>query len=124
MAIDDGVYDKVRLFRAPNSRHSKTGLHKRRLSLDELVNLSLDAILTFAKEPAPFDLPTPAGTNDQAAADWQAAVAGVAEQGEAKAARRAAGAGATLNRSTLSFIRDGAGLGPAPDAFPLLPEPE
>src|SRR5262249_16017195 len=33
--IDTGVYDKVRAFRAPNSRHPKTGLHKRRLSFDE-----------------------------------------------------------------------------------------
>ena len=34
--IDTGVYDRVRAFRAPNLRHPKTGLHKRRLSLDEL----------------------------------------------------------------------------------------
>ncbi|MFM9966329.1 MAG: DNA primase, partial [Planctomycetaceae bacterium] len=29
VTIDGGVYDKVRAFRAPNSRHPKTGLHKR-----------------------------------------------------------------------------------------------
>ena len=32
VTIDTGVYDRVRAFRAPNSRHPKTGLHKRRLS--------------------------------------------------------------------------------------------
>jgi hypothetical protein len=111
VTTDGGVYDRVRLFRAPNSRHPKTGLHKRRLSLDELANLKLDAILSLAKEPAPFDVPTPAGTSDQAAVDWRVAAAGVAEQSEAKVARRAAGAGATLNRSTLEFIRDGAVAG-------------
>ena len=36
VTIDAGVYDKVRCFRAPNSRHPKTGLHKRRLSAEEL----------------------------------------------------------------------------------------
>jgi len=60
--IDTGVYDKVRLFRAPNSRHPKTGLHKRQLSLDELTGLSIDGIMDLAGVPAPFDLPEPAVT--------------------------------------------------------------
>src|SRR5262249_46357837 len=38
VAIDTGVYDKVRAFRAPNSKHPKTGRHKRRLSHDELMH--------------------------------------------------------------------------------------
>ena len=37
VTIDTGIYDKVRPFRAPNSRHPKTGLHKRRLTHDELM---------------------------------------------------------------------------------------
>ncbi len=41
VGIDRGVYDKVRAFRAPNSRHPKTGLHKRRLSFDELPSVRL-----------------------------------------------------------------------------------
>ena len=40
VTIDTGVYDKVRAFRAPNSRHPKTGLHKRRLTYDELLGLT------------------------------------------------------------------------------------
>jgi len=112
VAIDDGVYDKVRLFRAPNSRHPKTGLHKRRLSLDELLGLSLDGILGLAAEPKPFDIPVPTSTNDQAAADWFDAERAVEKQTAATAERRAAGDGSpTLNRSTLDFIRDGADTG-------------
>lgn len=112
VTIDTGIYDKVRAFRAPNSRHPKTGLHKGRLTLDELTGLSLDRILERAKGPAPFAVPTPAGTSDQAAADWQAAVDQVRQESEAKAALRAAGNGApTLNRATLDFIRSGADQG-------------
>jgi hypothetical protein len=114
VAIDAGVYDAVRPFRAPNSRHPRTGLHKRRLSLDELMGLSLTRIVELAASPAPFDLPTPranAVTATLPAADWQHAVEQVTRQGEVKAARRAAGNGPTLNRATLAFIRDGASNG-------------
>jgi hypothetical protein len=65
--IDTSVYDKVRAFRAPNSRHPKTGFYKRRLSLDELMELSLDGIRRLAEKPEPFGLPAPAGTCEQAA---------------------------------------------------------
>jgi len=119
VTIDPGVYDKVRAFRAPNSRHPKTGLHKRRLTMDELLG-PLDGILELAKTPAPFTVPNvtktshPEGT--RAAADWQAAAALVASENEGKAARRAAAPGGypgspALNRSTLDFIREGAGTG-------------
>ncbi len=111
VTIDAGVYDRVRAFRAPNSRHPKTGLHKRWLSFDELCG-PLDSILELAKAPAPFVLPTPTQHSDQAAADWQAAIDHVAREDEAKAARRAAGDGMPMvNRSTLDFIRHGADQG-------------
>jgi hypothetical protein len=111
VATDAGVYDKVRAFRAPNSRHPKTGLHKRRFTLDELTGLSLERIVELSREPAPFDLPEPSGTSDTAAADWQEAADQVAAETEAKTARRASGAAPTLNRSTLDFIRQGADQG-------------
>jgi hypothetical protein len=117
VTIDTGVYDRVRAFRAPNSKHPKTGLHKRRLSYDELAG-PLDAILELAKTPAPFAVPTPTRTSETAAADWQAAAALVASEGEAKTARRAAGGNysgrsptPSLNRSTLAFMREGTGTG-------------
>ena len=111
VTIDAGVYDRVRAFRSPNSRHPKTGLHKRRLSLDELAGLSLDAIVELAAKPEPFDLPDPPPANDQAATDWQTASRQVEQQAEAKAARRTVGNGITLNRQTLTFLREGAGTG-------------
>lgn len=109
VTTDAGVYDKVRAFRAPNSRHPKTGLYKRRLSLDELRGLSLDAILQLAKQPYPFELPTPSRQDDRAAADWLDASRLVNKEAEAKAQRQATSNGtASLNRATLAFIRDGA----------------
>jgi hypothetical protein len=111
--IDTSVYDKVRAFRAPNSRHPKTGLHKRRLSFDELMGLSLDGIRKLAERPEPFALPAPAANCEQAAADWQAAMTAVRQQSEEKVRRCTAVANGmpTLNRHTLDFIRDGADQG-------------
>ena len=110
VTIDTGVYDAVRAFRAPNSQHAKTGLFKRWITADELAG-RLDGILELAREPAPFKMPTPTGTSDRAAADWQAAVDQVRQENEAKTVRRASGAGATLNRQTFDFIRQGAEQG-------------
>ena len=112
VTIDAGVYDRVRAFRAPNSRHPKSGLHKRHLTLDELTGLPLEKIVELSREPSQFDVPMPKGTSDQAVADWQAAVELVAEEAEAKAVRRAATGGVPiLNRSTLDFIQHGADRG-------------
>ena len=108
VTIDIGVYDRVRAFRAPNSRHPKTGRHKRRLSFDELTGLSLDGILRLAERPEPFDIPGPTGQDSQAAADWQAAMT---EVGQEVKSRRLATSMPTLNRITLDFIRHGAKQG-------------
>jgi hypothetical protein len=105
-AIDAGVYDRVRLFRAPNSRHPKTGLHKRRLAFDELLNLGTPAILRLAEQPEAFDLPTPPGPDPQAADDWRQAAEQVAQAATAHRCRQATGNGAAkLNRLTLAVIR-------------------
>jgi hypothetical protein len=111
--IDTGVYDKVRLFRAPNSRHPKTGLHKRRLSLDELLHLDAARIRQLAAAPEPFALPVLAAADPQAAADWQAALRAAESKAEAKARRQQAlnNGALQLNRATLDFIRDGADQG-------------
>ncbi len=110
--IDSSVYDKVRAFRAPNSTHQKTGLHKRALTLDELTRLSVERIQDFAREPLAFDMPTPTTRNEQAAIDWQEAVGLVEREAVAIQQRRTSSNGLTrLNRSTLDFIRSGAGSG-------------
>ena len=112
VTIDGGVYDKVRAFRAPNSRHPKTGSHKRVLTLDELTRLSVERIQDLAREPLAFDLPTTTTRNEQAAADWLDAVQAMERETEAIQQRRTSGNGSTrLNRSTLDFIRHGAGSG-------------
>ena len=110
--IDTGVYDKVRAFRAPNSRHPKTGRHKRWLAFDELLHLKTAAIVELAAEPEPFDLPEPPPVNDQAVADWKAAGEYVAQQATAIRQRRLTTNGSpTLNRQTAEFLRDGASVG-------------
>lgn len=115
VSIDTAVYDRVRAFRAPNSKHPKSGRHKRRLTFDELLGLRLDAIVRLAEMPEPFDVPSAPAANATAVADWEAAQRIVAEQRRATAERRAelvaGGAEARLNRGTLEFIRDGATMG-------------
>lgn len=111
VVIDLGVYDKVRAFRAPNSRHPKTGLYKRALSLDELTRMSVQRIQGLAAKPYPFDLPSAGGGSKQAAADWEAAVQAVEAEAVATVERWASGGMARINRSTLDFIRNGAEAG-------------
>jgi len=108
VVIDTGVYDKVRAFRAPNSRHPKTGRHKRRFAYDELLNLKCEAIIERSAEPQQFGLPQPPALNSQAAADWEAAAKATSEAVAARRNRRAARQSASLNRATLGFIREGA----------------
>ena len=52
VVIDTGIYDKVRAFRAPNSKHDKTGRHKRRLTVDELLHLSASFCYWTQEEPS------------------------------------------------------------------------
>jgi hypothetical protein len=108
VSIDSSVYDRVRAFRAPNSKHPKTGLHKRRVLLDELLHLEPSRLRGLASEPVAFDVPRAPRTNQQAVADWQAAVDAV-DHKQAEIASRRVGCGpSTLNRSTIDFIREGA----------------
>lgn len=112
VVIDTGVYANVQAFRAPNSRHPKTGRHKRRLSLDELTRFSVASILELAATPALFDIPDRFERCEQAAADWQQAAEQVARESEAIAVRRTERSGnPALNRATLDFIREGAEAG-------------
>ena len=104
VVIDAGVYDRVRAFRAPNSRHPKTGLHKRRLTFDELLGLSVESVLQLATQAEAFDVPTFPPVNEQAAVDWREAVHSVERATEAKAERQAAGMSSRLNRATRDII--------------------
>jgi hypothetical protein len=108
--IDEGVYLKVQLFRAPNSRHPRSRRYKRRLSFDELMGLQAERIVQLAERPEPFDVPAPAYRSDRAAADWQGAARAVVAEAGVKAQRQAAAAVGTprLNRLTLEFLCNGA----------------
>lgn len=110
--IDTGVYDRVRLFRAPNSRHPKTGWYKTHVDADALMHVNIDGITSRADRPASFEIPEPTGTNSAAADRWRAAAESARAEAEAKLTRQpASGADTRLNRGTLQFIRDGAGTG-------------
>jgi hypothetical protein len=80
--IDTGFYDRVRCLRAPSSRHPRTGLHKRRLTAAELMNLSAARIA----EPAPFDVPMVGVPDAEIEADWQDAAAAVEHDQAARSA--------------------------------------
>ncbi len=113
---DDGIYDKVRPFRLPNSRHPKSGLHKVRLEHRELMHLGADAILRLAEKPRPFDPPGPvAELVGELEHDWNQAAEVAAREFLTKAEQRirdvAAGGPDRLNRATLDFITNGVGTG-------------
>lgn len=116
VTFDAGNYDRVRLWRLVNSRH-KSGLHKVRLSYDELMHLSPEGVRKLAGSPRPFDPPThPVGDIvGELEHDWNQAAAAVGARERDRADRReraAAGGGPDrLNRRTLDFIGGGADPG-------------
>ena len=114
--FDEGNYDKVRLWRLVNSQHAKTGLHKVRLSYDELMHLNADGIRKLAVAPRPFmPVDPPIVSEPQLERDWHQTAEAVAHEQEDKAAQKvedvAAGGPDRLNRATLDFIRGGASVG-------------
>jgi len=88
VVADAAIYSKTRLFRAPNSRHPKSGLYKRRLTLDELTKLKPEAVVELARRPEPFDIPTGPPHCLQAAEDWSKASRAVESRAERRAAPR------------------------------------
>jgi hypothetical protein len=108
VAIDQGVYDRVRLWRAPNSRHPKTGLHKVVVELGDLLYLDAAAMRRRAVEPIPFDLPaSPSAVSVRLATDWHDAARQVGHDDQARR-DRATGPGreTRLNPGTRDLIAD------------------
>ena len=119
VTIDSGVYDRVRAFRAPNSRHQKTGRHKRFLELWELMTLEVDEIAKLADSPRRFSF-SQTSLNGEAVRMWDKAVLTVQQRQLQVKQRRTASpsnsdAGvsnyAIATRATMDFIRDGATSG-------------
>jgi len=106
--IDATIYDRVRAFRAPNSRHPRSGLYKVLVTPDEVLYCALEAILAKARQPQPTEWLIPSGACPQAAADWQAATERVAERQTPKGSTQSGSTAARLCRATLAFIREGA----------------
>lgn len=71
--IDTAPYDHQRLVRLPNSRHRTSGLHKRFLTLDELLALDVPRIRELARHPAAFPVPVCGATADALQDDWNRA---------------------------------------------------
>ena len=67
--IDEGVFDRVRLWRAPNSRHNRTGRHKIRVDLDDLLFVNVEQVVRLAAEPIPYQLPA-ASPPSRLVAEW------------------------------------------------------
>lgn len=68
--IDPAIYDHQRLFRLPNSKHSRSGLYKRPLTLEELHGVNAAGIRALAEHPAEQDLPIAAEHCEALEADW------------------------------------------------------
>ena len=111
--FDGSIFDKARIFRAPNSRHAKSGLHKIALDPAALLSMREDSIRALAAEPQPFEVPDVPGVCNPLAQRWQTAIhaAGASQARRAEYKQAAASGNARLNPLTLRFIRDGANPG-------------
>lgn len=105
VGIDGSIYDRVRAFRAPNSRHPKSGRYKRRVSVRELMNLSSNRIAQLASEPAPFDLPTACAVDKDMESDWAEIAARVGTSAAVLTGRPHPG---RIQRATSEFLAVGA----------------
>ena len=68
--VDGAIYDVQRILRLPNSKHGKTGLHKRFLDPEELFALDAGRIRELARHPAGFAVPSVAELNANLERDW------------------------------------------------------
>lgn len=115
--VDLTIFDRVRAFRAPNVRHLKTGLHKRRFTVEELLRFPLEKLLDLARAPEAFELPGPEATRcgPELPAAWHEAErkADAIEAGvEAlRGAVRRGDEAPMLSRHSLEFIRQGCAVG-------------
>lgn len=57
--VDTGIYDRVRLFRLPNSLHSGTGLYKVPVSIDFVRSSDYGSMVEYASSPKHIEYPEP-----------------------------------------------------------------
>jgi hypothetical protein len=110
ITIDESVYLPTQLWRAPNSKHPKTGLYKVRVDADDLLYVSADAVRRLGVEPIPFDWP-PAVARPAILGEWSESARVVRGAAAERAERRPAVTGGKINALTWSFLTEGAGQG-------------
>jgi len=111
VVVDQAVYSKTRLFRAPNSRHAKTGRFKRWLPPGEFSRLSVADIFDMAAEPAPFEVPAGPPESPTAEAAWEAAKVATDDHAEARRRFVDDAGGPRLQAATIGVIRGAVDVG-------------
>jgi hypothetical protein len=86
VAIDPAIYDRNHILRAPNTRHPKARLYKRRIDADALYRLDVDGIRRHAAQTAGDGIPEARHVSDTLVQDWQNAEAVAGRVAEARAA--------------------------------------
>ena len=86
--IDTAIYNANHIIRLPNTRHSRTGLFKRRIDAEALFALGMPGILELAKQPSGDGIPTVRGAVPQLVIDWHEAELESARLVESKAVVR------------------------------------
>ncbi len=113
LKIDEGVYLPTQLWRAPNTRHNKTGLFKVIVDADDLLYISADAVRQRAALPIPFDLPN-STAHPAILREWRDAANAVQLEAANERQRRettAACSESKINALTWVVIREGADEG-------------
>jgi hypothetical protein len=64
--VDTGIYDRVRLFRFPNSIHGDTGLYKVPVDYEFIRNSTYQDIVDYASQPRYIEYPEPVLVNKAA----------------------------------------------------------
>lgn len=111
--LDTAIYDAARIFRLPNTRHPKTGRLCVPFSGGEFSRMKPDAVLAAGagdRRDAVPGIDAGATWSDWTLRDYWSRAADYVKR-KAAAAPASASDREALNRSTLDFIRDGAGNG-------------
>jgi hypothetical protein len=114
MPIDTSIYDINHIVRLPNTKHSKTGLFKRLINVDDLMRLNVEGIRRHAAQPGADEMPIWNGDVARLAGDWQATEEVVRRDAERQASIRSATIAQPDSRAPkwlVDFLRFGVPVG-------------
>jgi len=103
---DLSIYDKVRIIRAPNTKHPRTDFYKVSIPADALLKISADGVRKLASSPRPTDAPEPKDWCDWNARDWWSKAQAVVQEDVSRAKTNSLSRTA-LNRDTMDCVRNG-----------------